>query len=119
MFPKVTNVVFALLIFLAHLNCVVEHQLFGNFVPVIAPPSLDREHDAPSDRMPADSEECDHECICKGATLAQHFVFADFDDQRCHVHVFELALLGMAFARSPVDSDLRMKIHFCCLPLRN
>ncbi len=73
------NSLFALLLFVAHLNCVVEHQLFAQ---VHGAPlhRVDSVNDLlPISDAPSDDSCHDAGCICKGATLAHHFVLTDLD----------------------------------------
>lgn len=76
--PKVFSPLFALLIFAAHLNCVLEHRLdnalsgdavIANAVDFVG-----------TDSLPVESEHCGHGCICEGAILADEVVI-DFTSQ--------------------------------------
>lgn len=71
---RILSPLFALLIFVAHLNCVLEHQL----VCVIANGSVNSSLDSAGipTSPPVDSNNCEHSgCICDGATLAVEFEF--------------------------------------------
>jgi len=74
MIQRILSPLFALLIFVAHLNCVLDHQLFRLSANGAVNSSLDSaEIPTPA---PAGSKSCEHGgCICDGATLAVEFEF--------------------------------------------
>lgn len=86
---------FALLIFVAHLNCVVEHGIERAFAPNR---TVDASADIANDlSSPVESNSCEHDCICKGATLADHYVLATSDSPAfglCFLEIDPAAFTG-------------------------
>ena len=114
---KILNPLLAVLIFVAHLNCVVEHQLIGAIPRATA--SLGQQTAGmPGDQVPVDSEACEHGCICKGATLASHFVFVNFDVENFCVQFLADQPVSIVFERSELRPDHSVKIPICGWPLR-
>lgn len=74
MYQRLLSLPFALLIFVAHLNCVLDHQLFCVSANGAVNSSFDSAEIPTPD--PVDSKSCEHSgCICDGATLAAEFEF--------------------------------------------
>jgi len=112
---KTLSPLFALLIFAAHLNCVLEH---GH---VAVQKSGDQQSlDGPvSPFSSTESSGCEHAtgCICKGATLADEFTVDDFEVAVFCVELF--ALQPIAFDVVPASFlDAAARPPDCTLPMR-
>ena len=118
---------FALLIFVAHLNCVLEHG-----TAAIPESNLTNSLDAPLNSLaPSHSNDCEHAtgCICKGATLVDDFVVADIEIPAFGVveldelQPFAFAVVPPATAHekswSPPDCKLPMRANQRCVLLQS
>jgi hypothetical protein len=114
---KILNPLFALLIFVAHLNCVVEHQLICA-VPEANTTLARQTTQMPGDQVPVDSESCEHGCICKGATLASHFVFVNFGAGNFCFQLVAEQPFSVVLDRLELRPAHSAKIPICGWPLR-
>ncbi len=115
---KILSPFFALLIFVAHLNCVVEHQLIGETAKV---DSIEKSTTAevPVNRpVHEHSDACDHGCICKGATLANSFLFEQSDVESFCVQFFATEPFCLSFERPESSSDKSPRNTLGGSPLR-
>ena len=116
--PKSLSPLFAVLIFVAHLNCVVEHQLIGEISQADAILRVSTA-DTPSDgQLPAETETCDHGCICKGATLANSYVIPDSNIESFCFQFLALPSIDCLCGRSQPNPSLSAKTPVCNSLLR-
>jgi len=106
---SLSNLFFAILIFVTHLNCVVEHQLFA---PADGQPSLHHSDWGNRQSLPISGEQSEHAChdvgcICKGATLVDHFFVQEPD--LCRLFCFPAELLP-GFLQ-PADLELILELE--------
>lgn len=121
---KVLAPLFALLIFVAHLNCALEHRLC-NALRTSSAANLHLD-DSTEDgspiadplSQPQDDEDCEQGCICKGATLADHFGLTDFENSEWHFFFASLLSVNTQTTQ-PLFESVDLPANFvCCVPLR-
>ena len=114
---KILSPLFALLLFVAHLNCVLEHGVSCvDTSATISQTIVVLPVDSSSSN---DSDECEHGCICKGATLAQRYVLSSFDLSDFGISFQADGVPAMAAVkRAELSSDRSHRIPIPCSPLR-
>ncbi|QEG24897.1 hypothetical protein MFFC18_48200 [Mariniblastus fucicola] len=114
---NVLSPLFALLLFVAHLNCVLEHQLVSTSADGIVDSTLaTSESHTPS---PGESNSCEHGgCICEGATLAVEFEFTSFEEVTFGFDFLSVYLLVSRTKQTGNAAHHFSKKPACRLPLR-
>lgn len=114
---KILSPLFALLLFVAHLNCVLEHGVSCvDTSAAIGQTIVDLPVDSSSSN---DSDECEHGCICKGATLAEPYVLSSLELSDFGVSFFFVDLPAVtAGKRTELICAESHQISIPCSPLR-
>lgn len=118
MYQKIITTLFALLIFFAHLHCVLEHGLPHAATGDAAVVTTHHETSSSASSVPAEPEHCEGGCICKGATLAEHFVFSNDDCPAFGFQFAETASSIFTLVRAELVSERLAEIPISCGPLR-
>lgn len=114
---KFLSPLFALLLFVAHLNCVLEHGISCvDTTATVGQGTGDLPVDTSSSN---DSDECEHGCICKGATLAESYVFSSFELSDFGVDFLAADMPAMIRGnRAELSSAQSHRVPIPCSPLR-
>jgi hypothetical protein len=121
---QILSPLFALLIFAAHLNCVVEHQLADLLtVTIDGQTSLVKgkriglaSKDSPPIRQ--DSDDCEHGCICKGATLVEGFDWSEKDEWIAPAFFCNWLSADLLTTLTATEFTNQLGQQLCCRPLR-
>jgi hypothetical protein len=111
---KLLPPIFALLIFAAHLHCVLGH---GHAMSAPAAEIGTTQTNSPL--TPVESNDCEHAtgCICKGATLADEFVAGDIEISTWNVELFVLDHVAFEVV-PPIELNRTSRPPDGLLPLR-